>query len=182
MKTKTEFRYFSIFNHEKEEEYLQEQHKHGWKFIKVTGLGKYHFEECESEDVVYQLDYNPEGNVQKEEYVQMYADCGWEYIQEYAGYSYFRKATKDMNENEEIFCDESSRLAMLERVYKSRLLPLLVIFTACLLPQFVLNLVNGRYVLATFMGGILLVYVVLFGSCAVHYHRKKNGTERIHMD
>ena len=71
----------------------------------------------------------------------MFADCGWEYIQEYAGYSYFRKAVKEMDMEEEIFCDEESRLAMLERVYKGRLLPMLVIFSACLLPQFILNFV-----------------------------------------
>ena len=57
MKTKKEFRYFTIFNYENEQEYLREQHKHGWKFVKVTGLGMYHFEECDSEDVIYPLDY-----------------------------------------------------------------------------------------------------------------------------
>ena len=52
----------------------------------------YHFVRCQPEDVVYQLDYNPEGLANKEEYVQLFADCGWEYLQDYAGYSYFRKA------------------------------------------------------------------------------------------
>ena len=46
---KKEFRYFSIFNHEDEQKYLQNQHHLGWKFIKVTGLGTYHFEECDPE-------------------------------------------------------------------------------------------------------------------------------------
>ena len=174
MKTKKEWKYFSIFNHEKEQEYLREQHKQGWKFIKVTGIGTYHFEECQSEDVVYQLDYNQEGSKHREEYIQMFSDCGWEYIQEFVGYSYFRKAFADMNDEEEIFCDDVSRLAMLERVYKGRVLPLLVLFTACLLPQFILNFANGRYFLAASMGGILLIYIVFFAYCAVHYHRKKN--------
>ena len=92
----------------------------------------------------------------------------------YVGYSYFRKAVSAMNGDEEIFCDESSRLAMMERVYKGRLIPILVIFSACLLPQFVFNLTNGRYGLAVFMGGILAVYAAMFGYCAVHYYRKKN--------
>ena len=175
MKTKKEFRYFSIFNHEKEQEYLQEQHRHGWKFLKVTGFGMYHFEECQPEDVVYQLDYNQEGSAQKEEYIKMFADCGWEYMQEYAGYSYFRKSAKEMDTEESIFCDDSSRLAMMERVYKGRLVPVLVVFFACLLPQFILNLVNGRYVLSAIMGSLLLVYALLFGYCAVHYYRKKNA-------
>ncbi len=174
MKTKKEFRFFSIFNHEDEQDYLRQQHKNGWKFLKVTGLGTYHFEECQPEDVVYQLDYNQEGSAHKEGYIQMFADCGWQYIQEFVGYSYFRKPAADMGVEEGIFCDEASRLAMMERVYKGRLLPLLVIFSACILPQFVLQLSHGRYVLAAFMGGILLVYIAMFGYCAVHYFRKKN--------
>jgi hypothetical protein len=104
----------------------------------------------------------------------MFEDCGWEYMQDYVGYSYFRKPANAMKGDEEIFCDESSRLAMMERVYKSRLIPLLVIFSACLLPQFVLNLTNGRFGLAVFLGGILAVYVALFGYCTAHYYRKKN--------
>ena len=104
----------------------------------------------------------------------MFEDCGWEYMQDYVGYSYFRKPANAMKGDEEIFCDESSRLAMMERVYKSRLIPLLVIFSTCLLPQFVLNLTNGRFGLAVFLGGILAVYVALFGYCAAHYYRKKN--------
>jgi len=57
MKTKKQYKYFSIFNHEKEQDYLREMHKQGWKFIKVTGLGVYHFEECEPQDVVYNLEF-----------------------------------------------------------------------------------------------------------------------------
>ena len=174
MKIKKELRYFSIFNHEKEQEYLREQHKHGWKFLKVTGIGMYHFEECQPEDVIYQLDYNQEGSEHKDEYLKMFADCGWEYIQEFVGYSYFRKSVADMKEEEEIFCDVESRLAMLERVYKGRLLPLLVVFSACLLPQFIMNLSYGRYALAALMGSVLAIYVVFFVYCAVHYYRKKN--------
>ena len=174
MKMKKEFRYFSIFNYEKEQEYLREQHKHGWRFVKVTGIGMYHFEECQPEEVIYQLDYNQEGASHREEYLKMFADCGWEYIQEYAGYSYFKKSVEDMNDEEEIFCDESSRLAMMERVYKGRLVPLLVVFCACLLPQFVLNLANGHYFLAALMGCFSFIYIILFVYCAIHYHRKKN--------
>ena len=177
MKMKKEWKYFTIFNHEKEEEYLRNQHKAGWKFVKVTGIGFYHFEKCQPEDVVYQLDYNKDGLENKPEYVQMFADCGWEYIQDYVDYSYFRKSAIAMNGDEEIFCDESSRIAMMERVYKGRLIPLLVIFSACLLPQFILNLTNGRYFLAMFMGGILAVYAVFFGYSAVHYYRKKNKVD-----
>ena len=173
MKTKKEFKYFTIFNHEKEEEYLREMHKKGWKFVRVSGLGTYHFEECEPCDVVYQLDYNPQSKESRSEYLQMFSDCGWEYIQDFVGYSYFRKLASEMNGEESIFNDADSRVAMKERVYKGRVLPLLVIFFACLMPQFIINLSNGNYTVATFMGGILAVYVIFFIAFAVNYNKTK---------
>ena len=144
MTTKKEFRWFTIFEYEKEHVYLRQQHQNGWKLVRVTGLGMYHFEQCTPEDVVYQLDYNQEGSANRAQYTQMFADCGWEYILEFVGYSYFRKPAAEMDGEEEIFCDDSSKLAMMERVYKGRLTPLLVLFLACLLPQFLLSLSNGR--------------------------------------
>ena len=47
METKKVTKFYSIFIHEKEEKFLRDMHKSGWKFTKVTGFGKYHFEKCE---------------------------------------------------------------------------------------------------------------------------------------
>ena len=91
MEKKTVFKYFTIVNHEKEEAYLRSMHKDGWKLVKVSGFCMYHFEKCEPEDVIYRLDYNREGILHKSEYTKMFEDCGWEYLQDYVGYSYFRK-------------------------------------------------------------------------------------------
>ena len=71
MEKKVVFKYFTIFEHEKEQDFLRKMHKSGWKFVKVTGIGLYHFEKCEPEDVIYQLDYNQEGLAHREEYLQM---------------------------------------------------------------------------------------------------------------
>lgn len=173
METKKEFKIFTIANHKEEEQYLRQQHNAGWRFVKVTGIGTYHFEKCQPEDVVYQLDYNQEASSDKSEYIRMFADCGWDYIQEFFGYSYFRKRAADMNGEEEIFCDDASRLAMMERVYKGRLVPLLVVFFAVLLPQFVSNLSSGNYGVAMFLGVVLSLYVVIFVYFAVRYHQQK---------
>ena len=173
METKKEFKIFTIVNHKEEEQYLRQQHNAGWKFIKVTGLGTYHFEKCQPEDVVYQLDYNQESASDKGEYIRMFADCGWDYIQDVFGYSYFRKRAADMNGEEEIFCDDSSRLAMMERVYKGSLGPLLVVFFALLLPQFISNLSKGNYGIALVLGGMLALYVYIFVYFAVRYHQQK---------
>ena len=173
MATKKQIKYFTIFDHKKEEAYLSDMHGRGWRFVRVSGLGTYHFESCEPEAVVYQLDYDPRSRESREEYLQLFSDCGWEYIQEYVGYSYFRKPRAQMKGEENIFNDAESSDAMMERVYKGRLLPLLVLFCAVLVPQFILNIVNARYAFATFFGGILAVYIAVFIGFAISRHRSK---------
>ena len=79
---------------------------------------------------------------------------------------------------EEIFCDESSRLQMMQRVIKGRMLPLLVIFFATLLPQFLINLLSTHnYFIASLMGGILAVYIVVFAVYLVIYNRYKTDRQ-----
>ena len=167
METKKQFKYFTIFDYEKEQDYLREMHNMGWSFVRVGGLGMYLFEKCEPEDVVYQLDYNKEGLAHKDEYVKMFSDCGWEYLQEYVGYSYFRKPVSEETGAEEIFCDAESRLQMMERVFKGRMVPLLVLFFAVLLPQFIVNLTSlHNYFVAAMIGMVIILYLAVFSACA----------------
>ncbi|MGN1442834.1 MAG: DUF2812 domain-containing protein [Acutalibacteraceae bacterium] len=179
MADKKQFKYFSIFDYEKEQEYLRNMHKSGWKFLKVTGLGMYHFEKCVPEDVSYQLDYNPDGLARKDEYIKMFNDCGWEYIQDFVGYSYFRKPVSDEKETEEIFCDEESRLQMMERVIKGRMLPLLIIFFCVLFPQFINSIISyHNYFIAAMVGTAIILYVAIFINCAIKYKKFKNSTKK----
>ncbi|MGI6721980.1 MAG: DUF2812 domain-containing protein [Anaerovoracaceae bacterium] len=174
MEVKKQFKWFTIFEYEKEQDYLREMHKSGWKFVKVTGLGMYHFEKCLPRDVVYQLDYNKDGRAHKDEYLKMFDDCGWEYIQDYFGYSYFRKAVSDEGPAEEIFCDDESRLLMMQHVFKGRMLPLLIIFFVGLLPGLLINLFYTRdYLIAAFAGGVLAMYIVIFVIFFVKYRQYK---------
>jgi len=175
MQTKKEFRFFTIFQYEQEQEYLRRRHQQGWKFVKVTGVGVYHFEKCVPEDVVYQLDYNEDARKNRTEYLAVFRDCGWEYLQDYAGYSYFRKPASEMQGEERIFSDEESKLGMMHRVYKGRLTPLLILFCCVLIPQFILQLGLGNYGIAAVYAGILALYVVIFTVFAVKYRRLRNG-------
>lgn len=174
MEMKKEFRYFSIFEQDKEEEYLRQKNKEGWHLIKVTGLGNYYFEKCEPEDVVYQLDYNQDGLAHKDEYVQMYEDCGWEYIMDFVGYSYFRKPVSQMNGKEEIFCDNDSKLEMMNRVYKGRILPLLISFFLIAIPQFMNNAFSlYNYKAATVFGLLIIFFILVLTVCIVKYNKYK---------
>lgn len=177
METKKQFKYFTIAEYEKEQYYLRMMHKSGWKFVKIGGFCVYHFEKCTPEDVIYQLDYNEDGLRNKEEYVKLFNDCGWEYLQDYVGYSYFRKPVSETNSEEEIFCDDDSRLQMMERVFRGRVITLLILFFCILIPQFINNLLNlhSYFITALLGGGILLSIIVFTKFAKSYFNHKKNA-------
>jgi len=176
--TKTEFRFFTVPEWKKEEQYLREQHKSGWEFVSVNSIGLYHFKKCKPKDVIYQLDYNPESITQKNEYIQMFRDCGWEYLQNYAGYSYFRKAVSEMDgTEEEIFCDDASRLDMMKRVFRQRMIPLLWIFFLTIIPQIIIQSQfhtpanHILFIIFCIMFGIYLAIFIIFAILFRKYSR-----------
>ena len=178
--TKTAFRFFSITQWKKEQDYLRTQHQQGWKFVSVSLIGLYHFQRCEPEDIIYQLDYNPDGIAHREEYVQLFRDCGWEYLQDYTGYSYFRKPIAEMDGEEEIFCDDASRLDMMKRVFQGRMIPLFIIFFLLILPNLYTQSRGSDpsdHVLTLIFSILLIVYMISFLHFWLQYreYRKAEG-------
>ncbi len=171
--TKKVIKYFSIADYEKEQEYLRQMHKSGWKLVSVTGFCVYKFEKCTPEDVIYQLDYNQEGLANKDEYVKMFTDCGWEYIQDYVDFSYFRKPAAQTDGAEEIFCDDASRMQLVERIFKGRVVPLLVLFFAMLVPGLLYNIVRGNTVIVVMFAAVVALYLVLFAALAIGYYKMR---------
>lgn len=174
---KREYRVFTIADWEREQDYLRKRHGEGWKFAGLTYPGVYHFVRCQPEDVVYQLDYNEEGIKHKDEYVRMFQDCGWEYIQDYAGYSYFRKPVSQMQgKMEEIFCDDESRLEMMRRMFLGRYTPLFIILVLLILPNLFLQLHSKEPdapVLVVLFLILLVAYGWVFASFARQYWKLK---------
>ena len=174
---KRRVRFFSVVDWEKEEEFLRKQHKEGWRFVSFSG-SHFVFEKCEPEDVVYQLDFK--GDTQDmDEYIQMFRDCGWEYIQDMFGWSYFRKPAALMQENEEgIFCDNESRLEMLQTVYRKKVLPLICIFFSVIIPQMAMQAVRSstdgfaKWLSYTFIV-LFVLYLVIFIKFGVTLYRFK---------
>lgn len=173
---KTVFKWFDITMHEEEQDYLRSMHQQGWKLESIR-WAFYTFVRCEPEDVVYQLDYN-QSVENKTEYLQMFFDCGWEYIQDMMGYSYFRKRAEDMGENETgIFCDHESRMAMWDRVFKGRVRVLLILLVCVIIPQLFIQSHNnssaGDFLYGTFIG-LLLVYLVILIRFAKRYKQAQD--------
>ena len=109
----------------------------------------------------------------------MFRDCGWEYLQDYAGYSYFRKSAEQMQGDEEIFCDDESRIDMMKRVFKGRLFPLLIIFFLLLLPN-MFGPCDGidDYIIRGLFIVLFVLYAAVFISFAVQYFRYIDGSRR----
>lgn len=174
----TKLGWFTVPEWEKEQEWLRKQHKKGWKLIDATIPCFYRFEECTPEDVVYQLDYNQEGLDNRGEYIQMFRDCGWEYVTEMAGYSYFRKSVSEMrNDEEEIFSDDASKMDMIHRVFKGRLSILVVIFFCTIIPQLFMQFNNrceAGMVLFWLFVIMFIMYMVVFVKFVVMYWKVKN--------
>lgn len=173
MEKKTMWRYYHIFQYNEEAQFLREMHAKGWEFDDLA-LIRYRFRRCEPRDMVYQLDYNQEGLEHREEYIKMFADCGWEHVGDYIGYSYFRKPAEEMTEGEEgIFCDDESRAEMAKRVLKGRMTPLLVLFSCIVVPQLILQTGLGNYWLAWTYAAIFIIYVSVFACFGALYFRYK---------
>ena len=174
---KTMIRFFTIADFAEEEVWLREQHKSGWKIVKMTPPCFYTFEACEPMDVIYRLDFK--NNEQTGDYMQMLKDFGWEYFERCMGWLYFRKPADEAEAegDGELFSDNASRLEMVSHIIKTRLLPLAIIFLCCVVPN-LLNAVSGRLspfsgVFSALFGVLFVLYVYLIGHCAVKLNRMK---------
>lgn len=69
------------------------------------------------------------------------------------------------SDEEEIFCDDESRFQMIKRVFKGRVIPLILIFFLIILPQiFLQGSLNGRANHILFMVFIVMsvLYLIMF--------------------
>ena len=178
---RTIIRFFTIADYEEEEIWLREQHKSGWKLLKTVLPCFYIFESCPSEDVVYRLDYK--NNTENGDYLQIIKDYGWEYFNRCTGWLYFRKpvSSNDTEQDSEIFSDDASRVDMLNHIVMTRMLPLLIIFFSCLLPNLIRSLNGGLpFAFTVIYTVLLLLYLYLFVHCGrkLHILKDKYGKNR----
>ena len=147
MEKKIVYRIFTIADYERETLYFREMHAKGWKLRKVNYsillfAVKYTFEKCHPEQVSYQLDFYPMKKSERASYLQLFKDCGWEHITDFNGFSYFRKAYSEIESNAEfeIYNDAAGKLAMVNRILRLRLVPVLLLLAIHI--PFLLKLLN----------------------------------------
>ena len=147
MEKKIVYRIFTIADYEREALYFREMHAEGWKLRKVSYsillfAVKYTFEKCHPEQVSYQLDFYPMEKSERTSYLQLFKDCGWEHITDFNSFSYFRKAYSEIESNAEfeIYNDATGKLAMVNRILRLRLVPVLLLLAIHI--PFLLKLLN----------------------------------------
>lgn len=144
MKTKREHRLFVLSEFVEEQTYLMEMQRNGWKLKSYSIFGGYNFEECAKEEWVYELDYKVVIN-DFDDYLQLYKDCGWEYILEFNSFYYFRKKVTAEDYDRSIFSDDQSRYDLCNRILTRSvlcLIPVCLIFFVILIPNFISNFEN----------------------------------------
>ena len=176
MEKKIVYRIFTIADYEREALYFREMHAEGWKLRKVSYsillfAVKYTFEKCPPEQVSYQLDFYPMEKSERSSYLQLFKDCGWEHITDFNSFSYFRKAHSEIESDAEfeIYNDVAGKLAMVNRILRLQLVPVLLLLAIHI--PFLLKLLNrsNAYGLWSFLAVGLDVFLSLILLLIVAY-------------
>ena len=148
------FKWFWAWNDEQQEAWLTEMAREGWHLREPGVFGFYTFEQGAPRNVVYRLDFKTAGK-DWAEYLQLFADAGWEHVGEAGGWQYFRTEAPE-GEVPEIYTDKVSKVHKYQRIF---------FFLVIFLPIFSVTLNNvGRgsstamKVISLFLGLLMLLY------------------------
>lgn len=177
MSDKKEFHYFTLPEYEEEEQYLREMANKGYLLENVSAVGIYQFKKSEPIDMVYRIDFNPQKKENRDSYLQMYKDYGWDYLLDVNEFSYFCKPYDGAEDD--IFSDNESRVAMIKRIVFRKMLPILALFILIFVPQYIRVTELGCYTdpLSIFLYILctvcLIIYVSLMARCYKGFKRLK---------
>ena len=187
MEKKVVYRIATIADYDREALYLSKMHAEGWKLKEVTYSNlvvavKYTFEKCQPEQVSYQLDFYPMKKSDRASYLQLFKDCGWEHITDFNGFSYFRKLHSGIESDAEfeIYNDAAGKLAMVNRILRLRLVPVLLLLAIHI--PFLLKLLNksNAYGLWSLFAvgldiflSLILLLIVAYISWKLWYKKKE---------
>ncbi len=132
------FKWFWAWEDEKEEAWLREMSRSGFHLSSVRPFGVYSFYTGDRMEFVYRLDYRI-NRKERQDYLRLLRDGGWEHISEMSGWQYFRKQVKE-KESPEIFPDADLKIAKYRR-----LLSYLIIFFPVYIIIFSIAFINPPY-------------------------------------
>jgi len=101
------FKLFWAWQDEEEEKWLSKMAEEGWHLKKGPWI--YTFGKGEPENAIYKLDFNRTSQKDRDEYLTLFQDAGWEHITEYMSWHYF-KSNKERVIYPDIYSDKESKI------------------------------------------------------------------------
>ena len=106
MKSKLQFRIFTILDEDKKEEYLHEMHLKGWRY-RTSRFGFFYFDQCQPDDVIYRI-YDSRFLKKYKYELQDFRNRGWELIE--TGFcSILRKSSSDLLTEDQVYMSKDLR-------------------------------------------------------------------------
>jgi hypothetical protein len=97
-----------------EEAWLEQMSRQGLHLKKVHRLGQYDFEPGRPAENIYRMDFQDALHKNKDAYLRLFIDSGWEHLGEMSGWQYFRRPVQPEGERE-IFTDPDSKIQKYKR-------------------------------------------------------------------
>ena len=162
MKSKVQFRMFTIFDLDKVEDYLHEMHLKGWKYSR-NRFGFFYFDQCQPDNIIYRI-YDSRFLKNHKHELQGFRDRGWELIE--AGFcSILRKSSSDLLPEDQVYMSRGLRWAVIQ--YRLRLC------TVTFLSGLVVCMSLFRENLSMSFFIIFVLYALLFSYLIYGYFRLK---------
>ncbi len=160
---KTVYKWFWVWNFEKEEQWLNEMAMNGWVLVGV-GWGRYTFERCEPGEYCGRLEMHGADTA----YIDFMQEMGATYIGRVLQWLYFCKKTEDGAFD--IFSDIDSRIAHLDRIAK--------LLLAIGLGNLLIGLANAGVGNGVGVVNLLVVAVLMYGLGRIHGKKEEMEKER----
>lgn len=182
--TKRTHKWFWNYDYDKQEEYYTKMHAKGWALKKQdkAAVVLQQFEKCEPANVVYKIGYNAV-KTDRDSYIKMFEDYGWEFVGTAQNFYYFRKNAEGVSPEElDIFSDSESRLDMAKKAVMAGL-PILLVCTFCILIPQTFRLIAqperdaGDWALIGMYVVLWVLYVWGYVGAFLSYRRHKKQIE-----
>jgi hypothetical protein len=108
-------KWFWPWQDERLEAWLRSMSQQGWHLAAAGWPARYTFVRGEPRDLLYRLDWQEASRQQMPNYLQLFADAGWEHAGSHAGWQIFRRPAA-AGPAPEIFTDVDSKVAKYDRM------------------------------------------------------------------
>ncbi len=116
MKSKLQFRIFTILDEDKKEEYLHEMHLKGWRY-RTSRFGLFYFDQCQPDDVIYCI-YDSRFLKKYKHELQDFRNRGWELIGA-GSCSVLRKSSSNLLPEDQVYMSNNIRWEVMQSRFRS---------------------------------------------------------------